>query len=84
MADIAIAVALGLLTLLTAYLGVHVTLHPAESNKSKWAYKIAFTLCGLAICALIAVQTKRNSDTQDALRQEILQIEKNTKEPPKV
>ncbi len=47
MVEIAMAVSLWVLTLITAYLGVHVTLHPAESASEKRRYKIGFCVCGI-------------------------------------
>jgi hypothetical protein len=91
MVDILLAVLLGVLTLITAYLGVHVTLHPAESHREKWAYKIGFTVCGLTACVLIGIQTYRNNAAQQQLQSEIthiqndtVRIEKNTEQAPRV
>jgi hypothetical protein len=82
--DIFIVVALGIATLVTAYLGVHVTLHPAESQKEKQFYKIGFVVCGVLISFLAGWQAYRNNKTQNELSQELGRIEKNTNEPPKV
>lgn len=91
MVDIAIAVSLCVLTLITAYLGVHVTLHPAESAREKRRYKIGFCVCGILACALIGIQTYRNDATQQELHSEIThiqkdttRIERNTQQPPSV
>lgn len=91
MLDIALAVLLGVLTLVTAYLGVHVTLHPVQSHREKWAYKIGFSVCGLAACILIGIQTYRNNAAQQELHSEIsriqndtVRIEHNTEQPPRV
>src|SRR4051812_36349816 len=91
MVDIVLAVLLGLLTLITAYLGVHVTLHPAESHHEKLAYKIGFSACGVTACVLIGVQTYRNNAAQQQLQSEIThiqndtgRIERNTEQPPRV
>jgi hypothetical protein len=65
MADMWIAVANGALTLLTAYLGVHITMHPARTNRAKTFYKVAFVVCGLVICVLIALQTLRAGKAQE-------------------
>lgn len=78
MLDIVIAVLLGIFTLVTAYLGVHVTIHPAETEKGKWRYKSAFILCGTAACTLIGIQTYRNNDAQAAVRSQINRIDRNT------
>ena len=84
MLDIAIAVLLGALTLLTAFLGVYVTLHPVESDHSRKRYKIGFCACGLFACVLIGLQAYRNTQAQAATQKQLTQIEHNTKEPPKV
>jgi hypothetical protein len=75
MLDIAIAVFTALLTLATAYLGVHVTLHPAEDDSKKSRYKSSFIACGLSAAALIGVQTYRNSVAQEKLSAELSRIE---------
>ena len=47
MLDIFIAVGLGLLTLATAYLGVHVTLHGAEQIRQNFGTRQALLRVGL-------------------------------------
>jgi hypothetical protein len=84
MVDVVIALILGFFTVLTAYMGVHVTLHPAESNREKVAYKIGFVGCGIVLCTLVGVQAYRNSQSQAALEAQIKRIEANTLIPPKV
>ena len=84
MVDIWIAVALGLLTASHGLLGVHVTLHPAQTHPQKNAYKCAFIVCALAICGLIFVQGLRNKRSQDALSTSLGVIAKNTSTPPQV
>jgi hypothetical protein len=84
MVDILIAIGIGVLTIVIAYLGVHVTFHPADSAEKKSAYKVAFALCGLAACGLIAVQAYRNLKSQEALNAQLGRIETNTKTPPTV
>ena len=42
MVDTCIAVGIALLTLVTAYLGMHLTMHPADTDKKKTVYKVAF------------------------------------------
>ena len=70
--------------LITAYLGVHVTLHPVESSRAARAYKWGFVTCGIVACALIGIQEYRNEQAQDVLRKQLSQIERNTTEPPKI
>jgi len=55
MLDVAIAVLLGIISIAMAYLGVHLTMHPAESPKARMAYKIAFASCALVEAALPAI-----------------------------
>jgi len=93
MVDISIAVLLGIITLATAYLGVHVTLHPTEEPRQKLKFKLGFIGCSLIACVLIGVQTYRNGETQHALQVKIEnlpktitatfeQYVKNTSPPP--
>ena len=84
MLDIGIAVLGAFVMLVTAYLGVHVTLHPAQTDKHKLAYKLGFGVCALLSCGLIGTQAYRNNKTQAGLQAAIDRIEKNTKESPKV
>src|ERR1700748_1098336 len=76
--DIIIAILLAAFTILMAFLGVYVTLHPAESDQIKRKYKVGFGLCALAACGLIGWQTYRNGAAQSELRQELGRIESNT------
>jgi hypothetical protein len=82
--DITLAIVQGALMLLTAYLGVHVTLHPAESDISTRRYKAGFAGCALIACCLIGVQAYRSNQGQAALRKQLNAIERNTKQAPKV
>src|SRR5260221_3836495 len=82
--DIGSGVALGIVTLLTAYLGVHVTMHQVESDEKKRPFKLGFVCCGFLGVALIAWQAARNGQTQSALRRVLDQIEYNTANSPKV
>jgi hypothetical protein len=89
--DVVLAILVGVVTLVIAYLGVHVTLYPAESNKEKREYKVAFSVLGLLACAIIGLQTYRNDQSQEALKSQVSrlqsgvsQIATNTKQPPRV
>jgi hypothetical protein len=82
--DIAISAVLAILTILMGYLGVHVTLHPAESPSTARRYKIAFVFCAILTVCLVVWQGVRNSQTQSQLRQELVQIDQNTRTPPRV
>jgi hypothetical protein len=89
---IALAVIQAIVAAITAYLGVHLTLHPpGESISVKRAYKAGFIICGAISVALIAVQAYRNDRTQEALEKQLGRIEnstgrieEHTKEPPHV
>jgi hypothetical protein len=79
MADVLIAIAIGILTLATAYMGVHVTLHPPEEKgKSKW--KAAFSVAAILICALIGWQTERSVNSQELLQAKIDKMKPPTAE----
>jgi hypothetical protein len=82
--DIVLAVGLGAVTLITAYLGSHVTMHPAETAHARTLYKSGFAVCGLIALVLIGVQAYRNNRSQSLLDAQLGRIEKNTKTPPSV
>lgn len=81
--DIALAAVLCLSALGMAYLGVRVTLHPTD-GRHKRKYKIAFLVLGVVVLAITIVQTVRNAKTQAAIRRQLADIERNTKQPPTV
>jgi hypothetical protein len=67
MLDIFISASLAALTMVMAYLGVHVTLHPPnESPRAQRWYKIGFFLCGIAAVSLVITQDIRANKTQRA------------------
>jgi hypothetical protein len=82
--DIALAAALCLSALVMAYLGVHVTLHPTEDWHKQRKYRAAFLVLGVIVLAITIVQTVRNAKTQAAIRKQLADIERNTKQPPTV
>ena len=84
MLDIIIAVCLGVVTLSTAYLGMHVTLHPAESDRARRWYKAGFIVCGCAAIVLTVWQAQRNHSGQIALQKSLDQIDENTKNAPRL
>ncbi len=84
MVDITIAVLLVVLTAIATYLGIHVTLHPPNSDRAKLGYKIVFGACGLVMACLVALQTYRNSAAQNELKAQLETIKRNTEQPPKV
>lgn len=62
--DIAISAILTVLTIAMAYLGVHVTLHPAGSPRASRWYKIGFCACAAGAVFLVTWQGIRNGDAQ--------------------
>lgn len=54
--DIVIAVVLGILTSVTAYMGVYVTLHPPEELKAKNRWKIGFGSVAIITVIVIDIQ----------------------------
>lgn len=65
MLDIFISASLATLTMVMAYLGVHVTLHPPnESPGAQRWYKIGFLACGLLALGLVITQGVRNNRSQ--------------------
>ncbi|MGB7549228.1 MAG: hypothetical protein WBM14_15925 [Terracidiphilus sp.] len=82
MGDILIAVGICLLTAAMAYMGVHVTLHPPDSDNLKRAWKVGFCFVAVLACVLIAWQTKRGASTQSDLQVQLKDIRKNITKPP--
>src|SRR5258708_36354063 len=65
MLDTFFAASQAIITILMAYLGVHVTLHPpSESDRQRRRYQIGFLVCGTLAVALVIVQSIRTSRTQ--------------------
>jgi hypothetical protein len=69
--DITIAALLTIVMIVMAYLGVHVTLHPADSPRSKRLYKGGFILCAFIAVALVFWQGVRNGKAQAALQRTV-------------
>src|ERR1017187_4580606 len=84
MADILIASGIGLFTAFMAFMGMYVTFHPPNTRRVKWGWIIVFGATAVASCVLIAWQTKRNIDVQDALQSQLDVIRRNTETPPHV
>jgi hypothetical protein len=68
---VTLAVAQAALTVLLAYLGMHVTLHPpSESQKKSRVFKVGFIACGVLAVGLVGFQgcltsrSQRDSDNQ--------------------
>src|ERR1700733_14423483 len=63
--DISISAVLAVLTIVMAYLGVHVTLHPTDDPKKVRWYKIGFRACATGAVALVIWQGVRNGNAQN-------------------
>jgi hypothetical protein len=83
--DVWIAALIAALTIAMAYMGVHITIHPLdESPRRRLRYKCGFAVCAAGAIALVAWQGVRNYRGQDELHRLLVQIQSNTKEPPKI
>ena len=82
--DIFLAIAIFLLTSAIAYLGVRVTLHPAETEVSKIKYKLGFVFLTAIAAGLILWQSIMNRKEQGELHSQLNKIQKNTETPPQV
>jgi len=69
--DIAISIGIALLAAVMAYLGVHVTLHPPATPRSRLAYKIGFGSCVAATVIMIFWQGLRTSRSQAAMSDKV-------------
>lgn len=82
--DIVLAIAIFAFMAATAYLGVHVTLHPAETLTAKRTYRWRFAGLTVAAALLIAWQAYLNRQSQAELTAKLNRIQKNTETPPHV
>lgn len=72
MLDIFISASLAALTMIMAYLGVHVTLHPPnESTRARRWYKIGFSACGVLAVGLVITQGVRANKSQKSATNQI-------------
>ncbi len=74
MLDVWIAILSTITTLGMAYLGFHVTLHPANSPKRKSVYKWAFLACGLVLVLLTGLQSYRSTQITNRIEAQINQL----------
>ena len=75
MPDIFISASLAALTILMAYLGVHVTLHPPnESPRARYWYKVGFFVCGLLAVSLVITQGVRANKSQRTANNQIASL----------
>jgi hypothetical protein len=65
MIDVVVAIAIALVTVGIAYMGVRVALHPAESEQARKRYKYAFWFFALFAIVLIGWQAYRTEKYQD-------------------
>lgn len=72
--DVAISGVLAAITILMGYLGVHLTMHPAESRNARLCYKIGFASCAVVMVALVISQGVRNGRSQSSLREELTDL----------
>ncbi len=64
--DIWIAVCIGFVFFATGFMGVYVSLHPPNSAREKLAWKVGFVATAIFGCGLIAWQTSRSIEQQNA------------------
>jgi hypothetical protein len=83
MLDVAIAILLSVTSIAMAYLGVHLTMHPAESQRARTTYKVSFVVCGLIAVSLIGIQTYRNNGTWASVRSQMGRIETGVQQTEK-
>jgi hypothetical protein len=69
--DVSISAALAILTMLMGYLGVHLTMHPAESTKARLWYKTGFATCAVFMVGLVIWQGVRNGMSQLSLARQL-------------
>jgi hypothetical protein len=69
--DIAISAVLAVVTIVMAYLGVHVTLHPTESPRARRLYKTGFWGCALVAVSLVIWQGIRSNKAQAGFRSDV-------------
>jgi hypothetical protein len=72
--DIAISLVLGFVTVVMGYLGIHLTMNPAKSRKSRNLYRAAFLILAFAAVGLNTWQTHRNSTAQKSLETKLDQV----------
>ncbi len=75
MADIFIAVGIGIFTAAIAVMGVYVTLKPPLNDGEKRKWLVAFIAVAIATCLLIAWQTARGVKAQNDLQGQLTQIQ---------
>jgi hypothetical protein len=69
--DVGISAGLAILTMVMGYLGVHLTMHPAESRKARRVYKGAFCSCAILMVILVVCQGIRASNSRSRLEGQI-------------
>jgi hypothetical protein len=75
MFDIFISGSLAALTIIMAYLGMHVTLHPPnESPRLQFWYKLGFFVCGAFALSLVIIQGVRANKSQRSASNQIASL----------
>jgi hypothetical protein len=78
MFDIFISAGIAILTILMAYLGVHVTLHPkTDSPREQFWYKAGFLICGVLAVVLVIVQARRSTKTQEKAASQVSDLQRD-------
>src|SRR5690349_75856 len=82
-ADILLSVLLSILTIYMSYLGVHLTLHPADTPKLKRSYKLRFLIVSVAVIGIVIAQGIRNGLSQKESAKHIASLESDVAETRK-
>lgn len=78
MLDVVISASLAAVTIIMAYLGVHVTLHPPnESPRAQFWYKMGFFICGVLAVSLVVTQGIRAGRAQRSASSQIAGLQKD-------
>lgn len=72
--DVFLSALLAAITILMGYLGVHVTLHPTESDRTRLIYKIGFCACAVISVGLVIWQGVRNARSQARQQAELQRL----------
>jgi len=74
--EVFLSAALAACTIIMAYLGLHVTLHPPnDSPRARFWYKCGFFACGVCSIALIIWQGVRNTNAQRAFDSKVGELQ---------
>jgi hypothetical protein len=73
--DVSLSGVLAILTLVMGYLGVHLTMHPAESPTARSCYKGGFGTCAILMVGLVVWQALRNGQNQASLQAQVTDLQ---------